>query len=52
MYWNDNTPRRAVSSDGVTLVVTVPRMVKSQGMVSTLFGQVILKYSHLAGKNQ
>lgn len=34
MVWDDDVPRKAVSADGVTMLVTLPNLVKARGVVS------------------
>lgn len=49
MVWNDNVPRKAISEDGVNLVVYIPRLVKSAGVVCILSCTEILTDINLIG---
>lgn len=36
IVWNDDIPRKAISEDGVTMVVSFPKLVKQRGVVSVM----------------
>lgn len=43
MVWNDDVARKVISADGVTMLVTLPNLVRARGVVS-IFSLEILPF--------